>query len=206
MSILYCWMSIRADMKSFAEQTWKATAHSWNMQVVHALRTLFWSCLPREFVALSPILNIYCRPSELLFIYFFIFTTVLSILLREYSCQKRNPYVTVHPHDESGAASLRYRYRAAIIVLRCEQKTFPVWFSWWCKRSQRRHFRLPWVSSLKNAFSCSLYCSSKISVLHLATNCSSIIYVVSLLLIPGYSYFLFTYLHGFVCTVMYPQQ
>ena len=89
----------------------------------------------REFVALSPILNIYCRPSELLFIYFFIFTTVLSILLREYSCQKRNPYVTVHPHDESGAASLRYRYRAAIIVLRCEQKAFPVWFSWWCKRS-----------------------------------------------------------------------
>ena len=135
MSILYCWMSIRADMKSFAEQTWKATAHSWNMQVVHALRTLFWSCLPREFVALSPILNIYCRPSELLFIYFFIFTTVLSILLREYSCQKRNPYVTVHPQDESGAASLRYRYRAAIIVLRCEQKAFQVWFSWWCKRS-----------------------------------------------------------------------
>ena len=46
-------------------------------------------------------------------------------------------------------------------------------------------------------------------------NCNSIIYVdvvslknfvVSLLLIFGYSYFLFTYLHGFVCTVMYPQQ
>ena len=45
-------------------------------------------------------------------------------------------------------------------------------------------------------------------------NCNSIIYVdvvslknfvVSLLLIFGYSYFLFTYLNGFVCTVMYPQ-
>ena len=166
---------------------------------------------------------------------------------------------------------------------------------------------LPWVSSLRNAFSCSLYCSSKISVFNLGTtvkfrkisprayifqwpflrglfleglifggaylrreicvykliwaspivrtkftvfalfyfvfegnfpstsprglifggaytwrglfsefygNCNSIIYVdvvslknfvVSLLLIFGYSYFLFTYLNGFVCTVMYPQ-
>ena len=32
-----------------------------------------------------------------------------------------------------GAASFRYRNRAATIVLVCEQKPYSAWFSWWRK-------------------------------------------------------------------------
>ena len=41
-------------------------------------------------------------------------------------------YVTLHCRDWRGAASLRYRNRAEITVLMCEQKPYPVWFS--CRR------------------------------------------------------------------------
>ena len=38
-------------------------------------------------------------------------------------------YVTLHLWDWRGAASLRYRNRAEITVLKCEQRPNPVWFS-----------------------------------------------------------------------------
>ena len=37
-------------------------------------------------------------------------------------------YVTLHFRDRRGAAPLRYRNRAKITVLTCEQKLYPVWF------------------------------------------------------------------------------
>lgn len=48
---------------------------------------------------------------------------------------KTEPICDGPPPRWTRRSSLRYRYRAAIIVLRCEQKAFPVWFSWWCKSS-----------------------------------------------------------------------
>ena len=36
-------------------------------------------------------------------------------------------YVTLHFRDRRSAASCRYRNRAEIIVLTCEQKPYPVW-------------------------------------------------------------------------------
>ena len=41
-------------------------------------------------------------------------------------------YVTLHFRDRRGAASLRYRNRAEIIVLMCEPKLYLVWLS--CRR------------------------------------------------------------------------
>ena len=41
-------------------------------------------------------------------------------------------YVTLHFRDGRGVASLRYRHRAEITILMCEQKPYPVWFS--CRR------------------------------------------------------------------------
>ena len=43
--------------------------------------------------------------------------------------QKRIRYVKIHFQDRRGAASLRYRNRAKITVLMCEQKPYSVWFS-----------------------------------------------------------------------------
>ena len=43
-----------------------------------------------------------------------------------------NWYVTRHFRDRHVAASLRYRNRAVITVLICEQKLYPIWFS--CRR------------------------------------------------------------------------
>ena len=42
------------------------------------------------------------------------------------------PYVTRHFRVQRGAASLRYRNRAEITVLMCEQRYYLVWFS--CRR------------------------------------------------------------------------
>ena len=39
-------------------------------------------------------------------------------------------YVTLHLRDRRGAASLRHRNRGATTVFVCEQKPYPVWFSW----------------------------------------------------------------------------
>ena len=39
-------------------------------------------------------------------------------------------YVTLHFRDRLGAASLRHRSLTATTVLLCEQKPYPVWFSW----------------------------------------------------------------------------
>ena len=41
-------------------------------------------------------------------------------------------YVNLRFRDRRGADSLRYRNRAKITVLMCEQKPYPVWFS--CRR------------------------------------------------------------------------
>ena len=38
------------------------------------------------------------------------------------------PYVNLHLRDRREAASFRYRNRAEITVLKCEQKSYPVWF------------------------------------------------------------------------------
>ena len=43
------------------------------------------------------------------------------------------PVVTLHLRDRCGTASLRYKNRAEITVLMCEQKSYPVWFSYWRK-------------------------------------------------------------------------
>ena len=39
------------------------------------------------------------------------------------------PIWTIHSHHRRGAASPRYRNRAKITVFMCQQKPFPVWFS-----------------------------------------------------------------------------
>lgn len=42
--------------------------------------------------------------------------------------QKPIRYVTIHFHGQRGAATLRYRSRAEMTVLRCKQEPYPVWF------------------------------------------------------------------------------
>lgn len=43
------------------------------------------------------------------------------------------PRCDSHFRDRRGVASLRYRNRAEITVLVCEEKPYPVWFSCWHK-------------------------------------------------------------------------
>ena len=47
---------------------------------------------------------------------------------------KRIRYVKVFFQGRRGAASLRYKNRAEITVVMCEQKPYPVWFS--CRRKR----------------------------------------------------------------------
>ena len=50
-------------------------------------------------------------------------------------------YVTRHFRDQHVAASVRYRNRAEITVLICEQKPYPTWFS--CRRKSHPIYSLP---------------------------------------------------------------
>ena len=47
---------------------------------------------------------------------------------------KQSHGATLHFRDRRGAASLRYRNRAAITVVKCERKPYLVWFPCRCKK------------------------------------------------------------------------
>ena len=60
-------------------------------------------------------------------------------------------YATLHFRDQRGTASLRYRNRAKITVLMCEQKPYSAWFS--CMRKsypvECEHLTDVWLSTLE---------------------------------------------------------
>ena len=102
-------------------------------KVVHAHRTSCRSGWPRGFGKLNP------SPHSSIFTSVSVdssprsdlFTSMVQIQVQTAPncCTEPLRYVTLLFRDRRGAASLRYKKRAKITVVMCEQKPYPVWFS-----------------------------------------------------------------------------
>ena len=108
---------------------WIATAYDWKKSFTHIGHRAL-AVGRGELGELNPSphpLNIYFRlsgfQSSLLFIHFRYGPTAPK------SETESIRHVTLHFWVQGGAVSLRHRNGAKIIVLMCEQKSYPVWFS-----------------------------------------------------------------------------
>ena len=108
-------------------------------QVVHTCWTSCPSGLPGEFGGLNPRSNSFRAFISVLVgstLLSYLFTTATVQILGGHTAPKYGTkplryYVTRCFRDRRSAASIRHRNRAEIITaLVCEQKPYPVWFSW----------------------------------------------------------------------------
>ena len=111
---------------------WKSFTHIEQI-IEHRAGLKCWSGWPRGFGELNP------RPHSSMFTsvsvdsspHSRLFTSMVQIQVQTAPkcCTEPLRYMTLHFRDRRGAASLRYRNRAKITVVMCEQKPYPVWFS-----------------------------------------------------------------------------
>ena len=95
---------------------------------------------------------VYCGETNLFFFIPLVLLLCFSHTIAEYlsphktiHCSVYTYPMTLHFINRRAAASLRHRNRAATTVLVCEQKPYPVRFSWWRERYSvyREHNLVP---------------------------------------------------------------